>query len=89
MLGKRLILQMWKADYVPTFEMWARELGNMLHLEELRFILKDKLSIFHLGTNKKILTGGLNKFYVRFSFPLIERSDIIHYFNFCCCRSPG
>jgi len=64
MLGKRLILQMWKADYVPTFEMWARELGNMLHLEELRFILKDKLSIFHLGTNKKILTGGLNKFYV-------------------------
>ena len=46
MLAKRLILQMWKADSVPTFEMWARELGNMLHLEELRFILKDKLSIF-------------------------------------------
>ncbi len=46
LLAKNLILQMWKADTVPTFEMWARELGNMLHLEELRFILKDKLPTF-------------------------------------------
>lgn len=23
MLAKRLILQMWKSDYVPIFEMWA------------------------------------------------------------------
>lgn len=46
LLAKKLILQMWKSDSVPTFEMWARELGNVLHLEELRFILKDKLYIF-------------------------------------------
>ncbi len=29
-LSFKLILQMWKADSVPTFEMWARELGNVL-----------------------------------------------------------
>lgn len=45
-IAKKIILQMWKTDAVPTFEVWARELGNMLHLEELRFILNDKLSIF-------------------------------------------
>lgn len=52
---KRSDLQMWKADSVPTFEMWARELGNMLHLEELRFILKDKLTIFLVDGGRGVL----------------------------------
>lgn len=46
MLAKKLILQMWKADTVPTIELWTRELGNMLHLEELRYSLNEKLSTF-------------------------------------------
>ncbi|KAI9532643.1 hypothetical protein NQZ68_030585, partial [Dissostichus eleginoides] len=27
----------WKSDAVPTFEMWLREVGEILYLEKLRF----------------------------------------------------
>ncbi|KAF3850911.1 hypothetical protein F7725_012683 [Dissostichus mawsoni] len=36
-LAKKLILRFWKSDAVPTFEMWLREVGEILYLEKLRF----------------------------------------------------
>ncbi|KAI9538440.1 hypothetical protein NQZ68_014184 [Dissostichus eleginoides] len=32
-LAKKLILRFWKSDAVPTFEMWLREVGEILYLE--------------------------------------------------------
>ncbi len=45
-LAKRLILQRWKLDMVPTFDMLLRELAGIIHIEKLRFIGNDKLDIF-------------------------------------------
>jgi len=45
-VGKKTYFTNVESRFCPHCEMWARELGNMLYLEELRFILKDKLSIF-------------------------------------------
>lgn len=45
-LAKRLILQRWKLDIVPTFDVLQSELVNIIHIEKLRFINNDKLEIF-------------------------------------------
>lgn len=42
LLAKRLILQHWKSEAVPTFDMWIMELGKILHLERIRFIKEKK-----------------------------------------------
>ena len=35
LLAKRLILQFWKLETVPAFEMWLRDLGNVIHMEKI------------------------------------------------------
>ncbi len=45
-LAKRLILQRWKLDIVPTFDVLLSELAGIIHIEKLRFIGNDKLDIF-------------------------------------------
>ena len=34
-IEKKGILRLWKSDAVPSFEMWLRELGEILHLEKV------------------------------------------------------
>lgn len=45
-LAKRLILQRWKHDIVPTFDMLLSELAGIIQIEKLRFINNDKLDTF-------------------------------------------
>lgn len=45
-LAKKMILQMWKAVSVPTFEMWLRGLGEILHLERLRYKMAGRSKVF-------------------------------------------
>ncbi len=45
-LAKRLILQRWKLDIVPTFDVLLSELAGIIHIEKLQFIGNDKLDIF-------------------------------------------
>ncbi len=45
-LAKILILQRWKLDIVPTFDVLLSELASIIHIEKLRFIGNDKLDIF-------------------------------------------
>lgn len=45
-LAKKLILQMWKSEAAPTFEMWLRELGEILHVEKLRFKIAGRKKAF-------------------------------------------
>ncbi len=45
-LAKRLILQRWKLDIVPTFDVLLSELVGIIHFEKLWFIGNDKLDIF-------------------------------------------
>lgn len=42
LLAKRLILQHWKSEAVPTFDTRIMELGRILHLERIRFIKERK-----------------------------------------------
>lgn len=44
--AKKLILLTWKGPAVPNSCAWLRDLTNTLHLERIRYILKDKLSLF-------------------------------------------
>ncbi len=46
LLARKLILQSWKCERSPTFEMWLRELGNVLHLEKIRYIMSAKEEVF-------------------------------------------
>ncbi len=46
LLAKRLILQHWKSEAVPMFDMWIMELGKILHLERIRFIKEKKEHVF-------------------------------------------
>ncbi len=45
-IAKRVILRMWKTDLAPKFEIWSRDLVNMLVLERLRYISNDKSGVF-------------------------------------------
>ncbi len=49
LLAKRLILQHWKSEAVPTFDMWIMELGKILHLERIHFIKEKKERVFFLS----------------------------------------
>ena len=44
--AKKLILLLWKKKEVPSFKHWLTDLTDTLHLERIRFILKDKLRDF-------------------------------------------
>ena len=44
--AKKLILLFWKKEEVPTIKLWLNEMTETLHLERIRFILKDKLKDF-------------------------------------------
>ena len=46
LLARKLILQAWKSDKPPTVELWLKELGNVLHLERIRFTLSKKERLF-------------------------------------------
>ena len=45
--AKKLILTLWKSATVPTFKMWLEDLTNTLHLERIRYALKDRLQLFN------------------------------------------
>nr|XP_057947055.1 uncharacterized protein LOC131140546 [Doryrhamphus excisus]XP_057947056.1 uncharacterized protein LOC131140546 [Doryrhamphus excisus]XP_057947057.1 uncharacterized protein LOC131140546 [Doryrhamphus excisus] len=45
-IAKKLILMLWKSVSVPSTKMWLEELTNTLHLERIRYILKDRLQHF-------------------------------------------
>ena len=40
-IAKKLILHMWKMDFVPTYDLWLGEMSNTLHLERLRLYNED------------------------------------------------
>ena len=44
--AKKLILLFWKKKEVPTVKMWLSEMTETLHLERIRFSLRDKLGEF-------------------------------------------
>lgn len=44
--AKKLILLNWRKKEVPSFKHWLTDLTDTLHLERIRFILKDKLRDF-------------------------------------------
>lgn len=46
-IAKRLILILWKSTTVPTSKMWLEDLTNTLHLERIRYVLKDRLKLFN------------------------------------------
>ena len=46
-VAKEMILLMRKSDLVPSFEMWLREMGNVLSLEKIRFHNNDKLKYYN------------------------------------------
>ena len=45
-IAKKLILMLWKSANTPTSKMWLEELTNTLHLERIRYVLKDRLQQF-------------------------------------------
>lgn len=45
--AKKLLLMSWKGPAIPTDKMWLRDLSNTLHLERIRYLLKDNLSFFY------------------------------------------
>lgn len=47
-IAKKLILLNWKKREVPSFKHWLTDLTDTLHLERIRFILKDKLRDFDI-----------------------------------------
>jgi len=44
--AKKLLLMSWKGPEIPTDKMW-RDMSNTLHLEKIRYLLKDNLSGFY------------------------------------------
>ena len=42
LVARKLILQAWKSVNPPTVKMWITELGNVIHLERIRFVLSDR-----------------------------------------------
>lgn len=38
LLAKCLILQHWKSETVPMFDMWIMDMGDILHSKKIRFI---------------------------------------------------
>lgn len=48
LLARKLILQSWISEKSPTFEMWLTELGNVFHLEKIRYIMSAKEEFFHM-----------------------------------------
>lgn len=50
LLAKRLILQNWKSDSVPQFQLWLRDMGNVLHMERIRYNLREMILSLKLGS---------------------------------------
>ena len=46
-VAKKMILLMWKSDSAPSYEMWLREMGNVLSLEKIRYHNNDKLKYYN------------------------------------------
>lgn len=46
LLARKLILLCWKSDKRPSFEMWLKDLGNVLHFEKITYTLANRLSVF-------------------------------------------
>ena len=46
LLAKRLILQQWKSESSPSFKQWLRDLGNVLHMERIRYSIIKKDDLF-------------------------------------------
>ena len=44
--AKKLILMFWKKKEAPTLKLWLTELTGTLHLERIRYALKDKILLF-------------------------------------------
>ena len=47
LIARKLILQAWKSVCPPTVTMWIKELGNVIHLERVRFVLSDREPQFY------------------------------------------
>ena len=47
LVARKLILQAWKSVNPPTVKMWIKELGNVIHLEKIRFVLSDREPQFY------------------------------------------
>ncbi len=45
-LAKKVILQKWKSESGPVFEVWLRDPSYVLPLEELRYKISDRQKIF-------------------------------------------
>ncbi len=45
--AKKLIRTLWKSATVPTSKMWLEDLTNTLHLERIRYALKNRLQQFN------------------------------------------
>ena len=43
---KKIILTFWRSVNTPTSEMWLEELTHTIHLERIRYVLKDRLQHF-------------------------------------------
>lgn len=41
--AKKLILQHWKGEELPSFSHWITILTDTLHLEKIRYVLSDRL----------------------------------------------
>lgn len=41
--AKKLLLMSWNQTTVPTFNKWLHDLTSTLHLEEIRYVLRDRL----------------------------------------------
>ena len=44
--AKKLIFRAWRSDIAPKYDLWLREMANMLHLERLRLYNEDKGDTF-------------------------------------------
>lgn len=45
-IAKKLILRAWRSDIAPMYDLWLREMANMLYLERLRLYHEDKGDTF-------------------------------------------
>ena len=55
--AKKHILLLWKSKDVPSFKAWITALTDTLHLERIRYILKDRVGEFDVGSNGFIYKG--------------------------------
>lgn len=46
LLARKPILQFWKAEAPATFDLWLKELGNVLHVEKIRYVMSANKDTF-------------------------------------------